>query len=79
MIIFVIIVKFPTKHKLKLLLQVIQVGSYNNCWEFWPFLVSPGAWLSDMCQERYEVREKKNTKKRPTGLKAMGSMESDSD
>ncbi|KAK9072677.1 hypothetical protein SSX86_009112 [Deinandra increscens subsp. villosa] len=42
-------------------------------------LVSPGAWLSDMCQERYEVREKKNTKKRPTGLKAMGSMESDSD
>ncbi|XP_076893990.1 uncharacterized protein LOC143546152 [Bidens hawaiensis] len=42
-------------------------------------LVSPGAWLSDMCRERYEVREKKNTKKRPTGLKAMGSMESDSD
>ncbi|KAL8255682.1 hypothetical protein R6Q59_030749 [Mikania micrantha] len=41
-------------------------------------LVSPGAWLSDMCQERYEVREK-NTTKRPTGLKAMGSMESDSD
>ncbi|KAJ9554870.1 hypothetical protein OSB04_009484 [Centaurea solstitialis] len=26
-------------------------------------LVSPGAWLTDMCQERYEVREKKNTKK----------------
>ncbi|KAI3716580.1 hypothetical protein L1987_67550 [Smallanthus sonchifolius] len=41
-------------------------------------LVSPGAWLSDMCRERYEVREK-NTKKRPTGLKAMGSMGSDSD
>lgn len=26
-------------------------------------LVSPGAWLSDMCQERYEVREKKAPKK----------------
>lgn len=25
-------------------------------------LVSPGAWLSDMCQERYEVREKKTSK-----------------
>ncbi|XVE90164.1 hypothetical protein DITRI_Ditri20bG0056100 [Diplodiscus trichospermus] len=42
-------------------------------------LVSPGAWLTDMCQERYEVREKKSSKKRPRGLKAMGSMESDSD
>lgn len=42
-------------------------------------LVSPGAWLTDMCQERYEVREKKSTKKRPTGLKAMGSIESDSE
>ncbi|XP_058073757.1 uncharacterized protein LOC131222629 [Magnolia sinica] len=42
-------------------------------------LVSPGAWLSDLCQERYEVREKKSSKKRPRGLKAMGSMESDSD
>ncbi|KAK9290980.1 hypothetical protein L1049_009162 [Liquidambar formosana] len=58
-------------------------------------LVSPGAWLSDMCQERYEVREKKSSKKvllinkkslfvgflmqRPRGLKAMGSMESDSE
>ncbi|KAI7735421.1 hypothetical protein M8C21_033022, partial [Ambrosia artemisiifolia] len=42
-------------------------------------LVSPGAWLTDMCQERYEVREKKSTKKRPTGLKAMGSMDSDSE
>ncbi|CAN1791130.1 hypothetical protein LINPERHAP1_LOCUS19147 [Linum perenne] len=37
--------------------------------------VCPGAWLSDMCQERYEVREKKSSKKRPTGLKAMGSMD----
>ncbi|KAK6925769.1 Protein of unknown function DUF1639 [Dillenia turbinata] len=42
-------------------------------------LVSPGAWLSDLCQERYEVREKKVSKKRPRGLKAMGSMESDSE
>ncbi|XP_071690364.1 uncharacterized protein [Rutidosis leptorrhynchoides] len=42
-------------------------------------LVSPGAWLSDLCQERYEVREKKTNKKRPRGLKAMGSMESDSE
>nr|GEZ58295.1 hypothetical protein [Tanacetum cinerariifolium] len=42
-------------------------------------LVSPGAWLTDMCHERYEVREKKSAKKRPTGLKAMGSMESDSE
>ncbi|CAH1447600.1 unnamed protein product [Lactuca virosa] len=42
-------------------------------------LVSPGAWLTDMCQERYEVREKKSTKKKPTGLKAMGSVESDSE
>ncbi|XP_076935217.1 uncharacterized protein LOC143601789 [Bidens hawaiensis] len=42
-------------------------------------LVSPGAWLSDLCQERYEVREKKTSKKKPRGLKAMGSMESDSE
>ncbi|TYI57347.1 hypothetical protein E1A91_D11G274300v1 [Gossypium mustelinum] len=42
-------------------------------------LVSPGAWLTDMCQERYEVREKKSSEKRPRGLKAMGNMESDSD
>ncbi|KAG8657728.1 uncharacterized protein LOC110608166 [Manihot esculenta] len=42
-------------------------------------LVSPGAWLTDLCQERYEVREKKASKKRPRGLKAMGSMESDSE
>ncbi|KAJ9153329.1 hypothetical protein P3X46_026777 [Hevea brasiliensis] len=41
-------------------------------------LVSPGAWLTDLCQERYEVREKKASKKRPRGLRAMGSMESDS-
>ncbi|CAH9103516.1 unnamed protein product [Cuscuta epithymum] len=42
-------------------------------------LVTPGTWLSDLCQERYEVREKKTSKKKPRGLKAMGSMESDSD
>ncbi|PWA98455.1 hypothetical protein CTI12_AA018470 [Artemisia annua] len=43
-------------------------------------LVSPGAWLTDITQDRYEVIEKKSTKKRPTGLKAMGSiMESDSE
>lgn len=42
-------------------------------------LLSPGAWLTDMCQERYEVREKKTTKKRPRGLKGMGSLESDSE
>ncbi|KAF5735694.1 hypothetical protein HS088_TW15G01209 [Tripterygium wilfordii] len=39
-------------------------------------LVSPGAWLTDLCQERYEVRMKKTSKKRPRGLKAMGSIES---
>ncbi|KAL5563621.1 hypothetical protein UlMin_033368 [Ulmus minor] len=42
-------------------------------------LVMPGTWLSDLCQERYEVREKKSSKKRPRGLKAMGSMDSDSE
>ncbi|CAH9050925.1 unnamed protein product [Cuscuta europaea] len=44
-------------------------------------LVSPGTWLSDLCQERYEVREteKKTSKKKPRGLKAMGSMVSDSE
>ncbi|KAJ6382761.1 hypothetical protein OIU77_031229 [Salix suchowensis] len=42
-------------------------------------LVSPGAWLCDLTLERYEVREKKITKKRPRGLKAMGTMDSDSD
>ncbi|XP_039032757.1 uncharacterized protein LOC120167933 isoform X2 [Hibiscus syriacus] len=42
-------------------------------------LVSPGTWLSDLCQERYQVREKKTSKKKPRGLKAMGSMETDSE
>ena len=27
-------------------------------------MVSPGAWLTDMCQERYEVREKKSSNKK---------------
>ncbi|XVE70957.1 hypothetical protein DITRI_Ditri10aG0111400 [Diplodiscus trichospermus] len=42
-------------------------------------LVSPGAWLCDLTLERYEVREKKISKKKPRGLKAMGNMESDSE
>ncbi|KAK8550430.1 hypothetical protein V6N13_118948 [Hibiscus sabdariffa] len=42
-------------------------------------LVSPGTWLCDLTLERYEVREKKITKKRPRGLKAMGNVESDSE
>ncbi|KAJ8448864.1 hypothetical protein Cgig2_011485 [Carnegiea gigantea] len=43
-------------------------------------LVSPGGWLCDLTLERYEVREKKTSKKRPRGLKAMGNyMDSDSE
>ncbi|KAJ3694972.1 hypothetical protein LUZ60_000349 [Juncus effusus] len=42
-------------------------------------LVSPGLWLCDLTLERYEVREKKVSKKRPRGLKAMHNMESDSE
>uniref|UniRef100_A0A0C9RXJ8 TSA: Wollemia nobilis Ref_Wollemi_Transcript_5725_1762 transcribed RNA sequence n=1 Tax=Wollemia nobilis TaxID=56998 RepID=A0A0C9RXJ8_9CONI len=42
-------------------------------------LVSPGSWLCDLCQERYEVREKKTSRKRRRGLKAMKNVESDSD
>ncbi|KAL9678019.1 hypothetical protein QQ045_015857 [Rhodiola kirilowii] len=42
-------------------------------------LVSPGAWLCDLTLERYEVREKKTSKKRPRGLKAMCSTSMDSD
>ncbi|KAL6556656.1 hypothetical protein OROGR_005944 [Orobanche gracilis] len=42
-------------------------------------LVSPGAWLCDLTLERYEVREKKVSKKRARGLKAMGNMDSDSE
>ncbi|XP_020106064.1 uncharacterized protein LOC109722415 [Ananas comosus] len=42
-------------------------------------LVSPGAWLCDLTLERYEVREKKISKKKPRGLKAMQNMDSDSE
>lgn len=41
-------------------------------------MVSPGAWLSDLSHERYEVREKKSSRKRARGLKAL-SLESDSE
>ncbi|KAL6636724.1 hypothetical protein ACP70R_024296 [Stipagrostis hirtigluma subsp. patula] len=41
-------------------------------------MVSPGSWLSDLSHERYEVREKKSSRKRARGLKAL-SMESDSE
>ncbi|XP_057817527.1 uncharacterized protein LOC131030641 [Cryptomeria japonica] len=39
----------------------------------------PGNWLSDLTKARYEVREKKCVKKKPRGLKAMESLDSDSD
>lgn len=43
-------------------------------------LVSPGAWLCDLTLDRYEVREKKVSKKKPRGLKAMmGNMDSESE
>lgn len=40
---------------------------------------SPGSWLVDMSHSRYEVREKKRAKKKPRGLKAMESFESESE
>lgn len=40
---------------------------------------SPGSWLSDLARGRYDVREKKSVKKKPRGLKAMESMDSDSE
>ncbi|KAI5080450.1 hypothetical protein GOP47_0003633 [Adiantum capillus-veneris] len=40
---------------------------------------TPGNWLSDISRGRYDVREKKSTKKKPRGLKAMDSAESDSE
>lgn len=40
---------------------------------------TPGNWLSDLSRGRYDVREKKSTKKKPRGLKAMDSAESDSE
>lgn len=42
-------------------------------------LVCPGTWLCDLTLERYEVREKKVSKKRPRGLRAMHNMDSDSE
>ncbi|XP_062219045.1 uncharacterized protein LOC133918925 isoform X1 [Phragmites australis] len=42
-------------------------------------LVCPGTWLCDLTLERYEVREKKVSKKRPRGLKAMLNMDNDSE
>eukprot|EP00250_Pteridium_aquilinum_P016903 c23355_g1_i2 orf=276-1385(+) len=40
---------------------------------------TPGSWLIDMSHSRYTVREKKRVKKKPRGLKAMESLDSDSD
>lgn len=40
---------------------------------------TPGNWLGDLSRGRYDVREKKSTKKKPRGLKAMDSVESDSE
>lgn len=40
---------------------------------------TPGNWLGDISRGRYDVREKKSTKKKPRGLKAMDSAESDSE
>ncbi|KAJ6800836.1 uncharacterized protein M6B38_202235 [Iris pallida] len=42
-------------------------------------MVTPGSWMSDLTVERYEVREKKTSKKKPGGLKAMGNTDSDSE
>lgn len=41
--------------------------------------VSPGAWLCEVSLDRYEVREKKCQRRKPAGLKAMESMDMDSD
>lgn len=40
---------------------------------------TPGNWLGDLSRGRYDVREKKSVKKKPKGLKAMESVESDSE
>lgn len=40
---------------------------------------TPGYWLNDLSHGRYDVREKKNAKKNPGGLRAMESVESDSE
>lgn len=41
-------------------------------------VVSPGSWLCELSLDRYEVREKKNVKKKSWGLKAMISGDTDS-
>lgn len=41
--------------------------------------VSPGAWLCEVSLDRYEVREKKCSRRKGAGLKAMESMDMDSD
>lgn len=41
--------------------------------------VSPGSWLCEVSLDRYEVREKKCPRRKPAGLKAMESMDMDSD
>ncbi|KAH7387357.1 hypothetical protein KP509_16G019300 [Ceratopteris richardii] len=41
--------------------------------------ISPGSWLCEVSLDRYEVREKKSLRKKPAGLKAMESIDSDSD
>lgn len=51
--------------RLCLLFENKKTNTHFDCSSLWTFLqlVSPGAWLSDLCQERYEVREKKSSKK----------------
>lgn len=41
--------------------------------------VTPGSWLCELSLDRYEVRERKSLRKKPLGLKAMDSGDSDSD
>eukprot|EP00252_Welwitschia_mirabilis_P024787 TRINITY_DN7482_c0_g1_i1.p1 TRINITY_DN7482_c0_g1~~TRINITY_DN7482_c0_g1_i1.p1 ORF type:complete len:174 (-),score=40.85 TRINITY_DN7482_c0_g1_i1:271-792(-) len=42
-------------------------------------LLTPGAWLADLTQDRYEVQEKKTAKKKAKGLRAMKNLKSDSE
>ncbi|MCO5579007.1 hypothetical protein L7F22_032858 [Adiantum nelumboides] len=46
--------------------------------EKWVTYVSPGAWLCEVSLDRYEVREKKGFRRKPAGLRAMESLDSDS-
>ncbi|MCO5576414.1 hypothetical protein L7F22_030224 [Adiantum nelumboides] len=46
--------------------------------EKWVTYVSPGAWLCEVSRDRYEVREKKGFRRKPAGLRAMESLDSDS-